>query len=187
MKTLTNNPLLSIITLLLLTANIVSLVFLWTHKHEEREGKGLPPPPGGNAFEFVSSELKLDSTQREAYKKLREEHQAGQKPLQDSIRTAKDRFFALLQQANVADSLIQAGSRKISETEQQLDILTFRHFQKLKAICNTEQQKKFDEIIGDVMRRMAPPKRRGPPPGREGEGPGRDHMPPPPDGNEPPR
>jgi len=183
MKNFTNNPLLSIITLLLLTANIVTLALLWTHKTAEKERREMQPPPaggGGQVFEFVSNKLKLDSAQREAYKKFRDEHQAGQKPLQDSIRKAKDAFFTLLRQANAPDSLIMADSRKTSEAEQQLEILTFRHFQKLRAICNADQQKKFDEIIQDVLRRMAPPRRQGPPPGREGEGPGRDHLPPPP-------
>ena len=193
MKNFTNNPLLSIIILLLLTANIVTLAFLWTHRGGDRREKGMPPPPGGQVFEFVSNELKLDSLQREAYRKLRDEHQAAQKPLQDSIRKAKDAFFALLQQANAPDSLIMAGSRKTSETEQQLELLTFRHFQKLRTICNADQQKKFDEIIQDVLRRMAPAKGQGPMPGgrredgpppggEEGEGPGGEHGPPPPDG-----
>jgi len=183
MKNFTNNPLLSIIILLLLTANIVSLVFLWTQKGGDKERREMPPPGGGGqVFEFVSNELKLDSTQREAYRKLRDEHQAAQKPLQDSIRKAKDAFFSLLQQAAAPDSLIQAGSKRTRDAEQQLDMLTFRHFQKLRAICNADQQKKFDEIIQDVLRRMAPPRRQGPPPGREGEGPGPggDHRPPPP-------
>jgi len=182
MKNFTNNPLLSVITLLLLTANIVTLALLWSHKAADKGGREMQPPPGGGGqvFEFVCNELKLDSAQREAYRKLRDEHQSGQKPLQDSIRKAKDAFFALLQQASAPDSLIMAGSRKTSEAEQQLEILTFRHFQKLRAICNADQQKKFDEIIQDVLRRMAPPRRQGPPPGRDGEGPGRDRLPPPP-------
>ncbi len=180
MKNFTNNPWLSVVTLLLLTANMVTLALLWTHKGTER-GDRNPPPPPGQVFEFVTNELKLDSTQQEAYKKLRDEHQAGQKPLQDSIRNAKDAFFALLQQGNVPDSMMQAYSKKAGEAEQQLDVLTFKHFQKLRALCNAEQQKKFDTIIQDVLRRMAPPKHQGPPPppGREGDRPQRDMMPPP--------
>ena len=182
MKNFTNNPLLSILILLLLTANIVTLALLWTNKSGDKRGKELPPPGvgGGQVFEFVSNELKLASAQREAYKKMRDEHQAGQKPLQDSIRKAKVEFFSLLQQPHVPDSWIEAGSKRASEAEQQLDLLTFKHFQKLRAICNEDQQKKFDEIIQDVLRRMAS-RRQGPPPGRgDGPGQGGEHGPPPP-------
>lgn len=178
MNNSTNNRWLSVVTLLLLTANIVTLALLWTNKNKETGGdKFLPPAQGrGDVFEFLTNELKLSSAQQEAYRKLRDEHQAGQKELQDNIRKAKDALFSLLKQPGVTDSLIHMYSRKAVEADQQLDEFTFRHFQKLRAICNAEQQEKFDKIIQDALRRMAPPKRQGPPPGmRSGEG-----LPPPP-------
>ncbi|MGC4103520.1 Spy/CpxP family protein refolding chaperone [Ferruginibacter sp.] len=193
-----NNRWLSIITLVLLTANIVTLGYLWTHKAKDTGGTPLPPPPGGQVFEFVTKELQLDSVQLQQYKALRDEHQAGQKPLQDSIRRSKEALFELLKMQNAPDSLVQHLSNKAAAAEQQLDLFTFKHFQKLRAICNATQQKKFDEIIQDVLRRMAPAKRqmgppptgiRGgmPPPNGDGPPPGADdRRPPPPDGEGPP-
>ncbi len=181
MNNLTNTRWLSVITLLLLTANIVTLALLWTNKKAGGREEGGFPPPQGQVFEFLTHELKLDTAQQEMYRKLRDEHRGGQKAIQDSIRKAKDDFFALLHEPNVTDSLVKIYSRKAVDAEQRLDEFTFRHFQKLRAICNAEQQKKFDEIIQDALRRMAPPRRQGPPPPGmrppEGEGP------PPPPGN----
>lgn len=167
MNNSTNNRWLSVVTLLLLTANIVTLALLWTNKNKETRGDKFPPPAQGTGevFEFLTNELKLSSAQQEAYRKLRDEHQAGQKELQDNIRKAKDALFSLLKQPGVTDSLIHMYSGKAVEADQQLDEFTFRHFQKLRAICNAEQQEKFDKIIQDALRRMAPPKRQGPPPG----------------------
>jgi Spy/CpxP family protein refolding chaperone len=190
MNNFTNNRWLSVVTLLLLTANIVTLALLWTNKNSGKERKG-PPPPAGQVFEFITHELNLDSTQQEAYKKLRDEHQALVRPLQDSVGKAKDNFFALLQVQPVADTTVQAYSVKIGALEQQLDLITFKHFQKLRALCNATQQEKFDHIIQEAMHRMAPPKQQGPPPGRRpeeggppppGMKPG-DEGPPPPPGN----
>lgn len=196
MTTSTNNRWFTIVILLLLTANIATLAILWiNHKGGGRGDGRMPPPPQGQVFEFVTNELKLDSLQKIAYSKLRDEHQVAQKTIHDSIGKAKDAFFALLQQPNVDDATIQAAAKKASDAESQMELLTFHHFQKLRAICNPEQQKKFDTIIQDVLRRMAPAKnRQGPPPGRPpGEGPGRFPPPqggqgnePPPPGNEPP-
>lgn len=174
MNNSTNNRWLSVVTLLLLTANIVTLALLWTNKNKETGGDKFPPPAQGRGevFEFLTNELKLSSAQQEAYRKLRDEHQAGQKELQDNIRKAKDALFSLLKQPGVADSLVHMYSRKAVEADQQLDEFTFRHFQKLRAICNAEQQEKFDKIIQDALRRMVPPRRQEPPPGmRPGEGP----------------
>ena len=190
MSIFTNNRLLSVITLLLLTANIATLGYLWMNRPGNVKMPPLPPS-GGQVFEFVTKELQLDSAQQLAYKKLRDEHQAGQRPLQDSIRKAKDDFFELLKQPSISDAELQQQSSKVAATEQQLELFTFKHFQKLRAICTAAQQKKFDEIIQDVLRRMAPAKRpqgppppgiRGgePPPPGEGDGPAGGMPPPPP-------
>lgn len=160
-----NNRWLTFLTLLLLTANIVTLTLLWSnHKGKDRDEHKMPPP-GEQVFDFVNHELNLDSTQREAYKKLREEHQAVQRPMHDSIKKEKDEFFALLQQSNVTENMIQAHAKRIGDLEQQISINTFGHFQKLRGLCNAEQQKKFDTIIQDVLSRLGQQRRQGPPPG----------------------
>ena len=179
MSNSTNNRWLSVVTLLLLTANIITLALLWTNKKNERDSDKPQPQQGGQVFEFITHELTLDSTQQQAYKKLREEHQAGVRPLQDSIRKAKDRFFDLMQDTNVTEYIIQEYSKKIGELEQQREVFNFKHFQKLRAICNKEQQIKFDKIIKDVLRRMGGPKRpQGPPPPERDDR--RERKPPPP-------
>ena len=181
MSNTTNNRWLTIITLLLLTANIVTLALLWTNKKQDREHLNPPPPqqqPSGQVFQFITNELKLDSTQQETYKELRDEHRSQVRPYQDSIGKAKDSFFDLLQQENIAETTILEYSKKIGELEQQRDVFTFKHFQKLRAICNKEQQIKFDKIIQDVLRRMAGPKRPpGPPPPGMENGERRPHPP----------
>ncbi len=161
----TNNRWFTVITLLLLTANIVTLVLLWTNKKPHREYHNLPPPQqqqGGQVFEFITNELKLDSVQQETYKKLREEHQSQVRPLRDSIGKAKDNFFDLLKQENINDSMVENLSKKIGNLEQQRDVFTFRHFQKLRAICNREQKNKFDGIIQQALQQMAPAKSQRP-------------------------
>jgi len=126
---------------------------------------------GAQVFEFVNRELNLNAGQQITYKKLREEHQSGVRPLQDSIRKAKVRLFDLLQDEQVTEITVQEYSKKIGELEQHRDVITFKHFQKLWAICNKEEQIKFDHIIREVLRSMGVPKRPPvpPPPEMEGE------------------
>jgi periplasmic protein CpxP/Spy len=177
MSNATNNRWLSVITLLLLTANIVTLAMLWANKNSEKRTDELPPN-GGRAFEFIIQELKLDSAQQLAYAKLREEHQLGQRENRDSINKTKDNLFELLKQTNVTDSILNIYSSRIGYFEQQRDLVNFKHFQKLRAICTKEQQIKFDSIIKEVMRRMGGPKgQQGPPPPRMENG---ERRPPPP-------
>ena len=37
-----------------------------------------------------------------------------------------------------------------------IELTTFYDFKKIRSICNAEQQKKFDEIIGEAFRMMGP-------------------------------
>ncbi len=154
---------------LLITANIAVLAILFIHRggHQARhEGPG----PGGNMFEYLTKELQLTKPQQDAYDSLRNEHHAATMKLQDSIRAAKDALFNLLQQANVSEDMISAASNKAAALNAQLDVLTFHHFQKLRALCTPDQQKKFDGIIQEAIRGMGR-QAQGPPPGGPG-GPG---------------
>lgn len=169
MNNFTNNRWLTVITLLLLTANIVTLTLLWTNKSNDKQ-QTAHPPPGGPVFEFLTRELNLDAAQQETYRTLRNEHQQAIRPLQDSIREAKDEFFGLLQQPLVTDTMIQEFSARIGMLEQRRDVVTLLHFQKLRAICNATQKKQFDDVIREALRRMGGPKKPpGPPPGMEDE------------------
>lgn len=151
MNTLKNNRWLSIITIVFLVANIITLVLLWQQNKPIRNDRR-NMPRDAQVFEFLSKELALDSLQKETYRKLRDDHQAIQRLLQDSIRKGKDAFFSLIQQRDVPDSLLQERSKKIAEFEQQMDLITFRHFQQVRAFCNPLQQEKFDTLIQDILR-----------------------------------
>ncbi len=155
------NKWLTIISILLLVANAVTLTLLWNKKG--REG---PAPLQGQVFEFVTRELNLTQAQQNEYKVLREQHQAAQRLLQDSIRLAKDAFFELLRVPVVNDTVLQAASNKGLLLQQQLEIVTFKHFQKVRMLCTLVQQQKFDEIIKQVLLQMSGPRMRppGPPP-----------------------
>lgn len=166
MKNFNSNRLLSVFTLLLLIANIITLILLWSNKNGKPGGIG--PMQKRPVFEFISKELSFTETQQSQFKKLRETHQAQQKPIMDSIRMAKDAFFDLLKLPNVSDTVLQKCNAKIGDYTQQLDLLNFKHFQQLRLICTPEQQAKFDKIINKVLIQMAGPK---PLRGRPGEGP----------------
>ena len=181
MSNLKNNRWLSVATLILLVANIITLTLLWTNKKNENAAVKRMPP--GQVFQFLTNELQLTEQQQAAYRILRDQHQASQQQFRDSIRKAKDALFSLLKQPTVPDSLLQEYSKRATVYDQQLDMITFRHFQQVRALCDPTQQKKFDNIIQDVLRRMGQNRRgQGPPRGgeRKGPPPGSDHEQPPP-------
>jgi len=153
-----------IISGILITANIVTLALLWTHKTENNNSRGDRRPQGGpQLFEYISRELNLDQKQKEAYALLRDEHHTGAEKLQDSIKAAKDKLFRMLQLPNTSEESITSQSNKAAALTAQLDVFTFLHFQKVRALCNARQQKRFDEIIQEAIQSMTHPQRPPPP------------------------
>jgi hypothetical protein len=104
-------------------------------------------------------------------------------------REAKDAFFCFTYN-NTILFLIQQLKKQLKNQRSMIRkqmYLTFRHFQQVRNLCNETQKKKFDTVIQQVLRMIAPPqgKPQGPPP-RRGEGmhdgppPGDDRREPPP-------
>lgn len=185
MSIFSNNRLLSIVTLALLVVNIFTLVLLWKHKNIEPPHMGNNQLPPQQLFEFVTKELGLNDSQQNAYKLLREEHQKGQKKLQENIKMAKDSFFALLKNNFVSDTLLSKENDKVAKAIAEIDLYNFKHFQQVRAICTAEQKVKFDAILKEIFNRMGNG-RRPPPPFNNQD---RDNRPPPPldkEGNPPP-
>ncbi|WP_316768444.1 Spy/CpxP family protein refolding chaperone [Pedobacter frigiditerrae] len=153
-----NKKILTALVVLLLIANVATIGLFWFKKDNK------PQQLKGGPAKFIIKELSLDKSQQEQYLVLVEEHQQGVRPLRDEIKDAKDDFFSLLNQPNVTEVEKLTAAKMVSASTEKLDLLTFNHFAKVRAICNPTQQKKFDDIIKQVMQMMGEqhPKGRGP-------------------------
>ena len=169
----------------LILMNITTLAALWWMSNAKADSK----PPQGGAISYLIKELQLDSMQQIKITALRDEHRMQAQSLRRRNREAKDAFFDLMQQEGISEAIINEAATNAVRYDAELAKVTFDHFKKIRAICTPTQQKKFDEIIHEVLRMQAGPQ--GPPPHREGRPPGgpegRDGPPredgPPPPGN----
>lgn len=169
----TKNKLLTWLVLLLLVANAATIAMFWLSRAKQ------PPLPKGTPRDFLVKELKLDVKQREQLDVLVKEHRQAAEQLRIKVKESKESLFGLLKQPNVTDSTKQHAAKAVSVITEELDLLTLDHFQKVRALCNSEQQKKFDDIISQLTTMMGQPRhpmdRQGPPPG----GPEENRLPPP--------
>lgn len=151
------NKLFSIVIILLLLLNTAVVVFLLLKKDKHR-----PPPhkkeQAGGAFEFLVKELQLDSAQIAKYTTLKDEHHEKADSLSEEKRRMKDLFFGLMKTKEFPDEEVQKKLDTIAIIDRTLDKVTFAHFKKLRAICNSQQQLKFDSIIMDVLHSQKPPR-----------------------------
>jgi protein CpxP len=167
---------------LLLLANAVTLVFFWLDRTKPGNG------PKAGAAGFLIEQLNFNEQQQQQFEVLAKEHRLKAQALRPKISAAKDAMFELVKQQGVSDSVKQAAAEKASLYMKELDLYTLEHFEKVRALCDTQQQKKFDEILNQltmVIANQRPPGERGKgpkeaPPGERREGPPQgDDMPPP--------
>jgi protein CpxP len=155
-----NNKLIGGLILLLVIANIATLSVFWLGRLNR------PGPPRGGPKDYIIKELGFNTAQQQKYEQLVADHHQKAEQYQENIKAAKDAFFNLLQNTAVADTTKKNAVDAISKQTEQLDLLTFEHFQKVRMLCTDEQKKKFDAIIHQVLEMMGRPKPpgNGPPP-----------------------
>lgn len=154
--------LLWLVVILLLT-NILTLSFYWL---KEKPGHGPAPTQADKEKrmgQFMVNELKFTPDQEAIYWKLRDTLIMAQRPVMDSIRSSKKRYFDLLKMQHGAeyDSLILARGNAVTTLQRQLDLITMHHFEKVRALCTEEQLVKFDTVIAEIVNRMTSPRKSG--------------------------
>jgi protein CpxP len=155
---------LKITVLMLLCTNIILLAYIWIHPF-----RTLPDPPRQNsAAEFLTRELKLNAQQQEQFEQLRNEHHHKMLDLQEQGGSLHHQFFELLSKSPADSLAVKRLADSMSANQEQIELLTFEHFKKVRTMCTEEQKKKFDEVIHEAMRMMAPRPPHEPPPGMPG-------------------
>ena len=86
MNTSGKNKIFTIIVVVLLTANSVSMLYFWWNKVDKGAGQNGPQ----DAKAFIIKELALTEQQKSAYQQLREEHQQKLRDLHESFKDAKE-------------------------------------------------------------------------------------------------
>jgi protein CpxP len=161
MKALAQNKFLVILVGLLLLANLAILLFFVVLKKDGNKHDSSHKNPS----EFVQKELGFDQQQTEKFKQLREQHVDSIRPYFESMRKLKDSLYGLLQKPATSDSQLSSITTSIGEKQKQIEEITFRHFQRVRALCTPEQLPKFDTLLHKIINR-GPGMRKGSPPGK---------------------
>jgi Spy/CpxP family protein refolding chaperone len=142
-----------LVIVLLLLINAGTLAWLWLGG----DSKG----PREGAVEYLAGQLNLDAAQRRQIEALREEHHQGNMEIRNRNKQLHDDFFDALKTSD--STQVESLADSMAALHKKQELLTWYHFKKIREVCNAGQKKKFDELIKETMRRMAPP-----PPGHLG-------------------
>lgn len=173
----------AIIILLLVALNIATVTSFFLLRSR-------PPGRGANqsgAMEFLVKELGFDSMQKQKLMVFKQDHRSKMEEVRRKNKEVKEALFDLLKNTDTPDSVIEKAANASVIYDVQAEIITFKHFQQIRSLCNEEQKKKFDAVIQQVLHMLAP--QPGGPPQGPPRGPGGEHPdgpPPPADGQRPP-
>ncbi len=171
--------------LLLVLCNIGLIVTIWLKPHH-----GEPPPHGASPRDYIIRELKFSDDQVKKYDVLIRDHQQAMRRLRHDAMDYRKQLFANLKNENQKNNFADSLSQLIAANQKEIELVTYNHFAQVHDLCNDTQKKDFDNIIGEVIKKMNggpgaphPPTGdgQGPPPGEKG-----DEPPPPPPGDDGP-
>ncbi|MES2389413.1 MAG: periplasmic heavy metal sensor [Bacteroidota bacterium] len=119
--------------------------------------------------EYLTRELSLSPEQEEAYEEMRFHHHEAVEGFRRKAGGFRRSIHKILK-GQALDSLrIIALSDSVGACQRNIELVTFYHFKEVRALCNAEQQQKFDSVIDEALQMMTPP--HGPGPGRHEHGP----------------
>ena len=158
---------------LLVLLNVLTLGVLWFQQF--RRPPGMFPPPGKqaeNSQRFLQRDLNLTEQQAQQFETLRNQYFLKSRTIMQEIHQLRkgitDELFSASPDAQKANKFAEEIGAKQAELER----LLFNHFLELKAVCQPEQQKKFQALMRDLLEMMKPPEPPRPPEGvRPGEPP----------------
>ena len=155
-----NTRFLKVVILALLLINIGTLTFMWLHRPGVH-GFG----PNGPA-DFLIKSIGFDANQQTEFARLRESHQQAMHNFKQQNGDVRQRFYAFLANPQADSTQWQPLADSIAAGQKQIELVTFRHFQAVRALCRPEQQPKFDAVIGEALQNMQPlpPPAPAPPP-----------------------
>jgi periplasmic protein CpxP/Spy len=156
--------------LLLVLCNIGLMLTIWL-----KPVAGSNVPRSETPRDYIVRSLKFSGEQTRQYDILVKDHQQAMHRLRHEAVELHNRLFNNLKTGDTSNVAADSLAGLIANNQREIDMVTYRHFLLVRALCTDTQKREFDNIIVDIMRKMGGP-HGGPPPPRDGEGP------PPPDG-----
>jgi periplasmic protein CpxP/Spy len=148
--------------------NLVILGLLFFH-HPQNKERMLPAERGGK--DPIVKELHFNASQEQKFNVLRDAHRSKMRSLKEENKNLRSALFATLKTEAITESAKKLFIEKISKNQEEMELITFEHFKKVRALGDEEQKQKFDEMIDKIINHLMGdhprPGRRMPPPFKE--------------------
>ncbi len=132
---------LAIVFLVLL--NLGTLGFLFSKRYI---GGGGPRKPD----KLIIEGLKLNDGQKLQFENLKKDHRSQINDIEKGEKAYHKAYFDLLKTASSDSLMIDSVIKSLSKAKYEKDIATYKHFQKLRLMCEPKQQILFDSLVDEM-------------------------------------
>jgi hypothetical protein len=152
------------LVILLVVLNIGILATVWFKHFPPPPDEMRRPPNGEKVADFLIEQLNFSAQQLADFTKLKQAHSQAVDSIRESGKETHRLFFENLKTEKQDTVMVNELAQAISANQMQIELVTFKHFEQVRKLCDEKQKEKFDEIIQEVLRRMAaPPGKKGSP------------------------
>ncbi len=140
---------LTILVLLLLVLNAVTLFFLLGKKDGPKN-----KPGGGRPYsEYLTKQLNLDSMQVAQLRVLRDKHKEELGNLWKEDRELQEAKFVLLKEGSTDSVKLDSIVTLIVANKKKFELAFHNHFLQIRALCRPEQVELFNKTLDEMKKR----------------------------------
>lgn len=145
-----------LVIIILVVINLLTIGTVWLVKP-----KGHRPMPHERDMTFLSRELGMTGANKEKLDALETQHHTEKRELLGKNKQLREDLFALLKMPQTDSTKINLYVDSILKNQQHIELMTYYHFSKVKAMCSPEQELKLEETIAEAIRMAGgkPPKK----------------------------
>lgn len=149
-KIISNPKILLALVVALLAINIALLWYSFGGgKNRSRNGR-----TGFSVERYMQKELGFDTLQVNQFRDLLQKNRDSMKLYGEHIKHAKADLYKLMQQENITDSIVESAATHLAQEQKALDLMMYRHFERVRKICKTDQLPKFDTMVTRMSNRI---------------------------------
>ena len=140
---------LTILVVLLLVVNAITLYFLMGNK------PALKKKPGGNRSysEYISKKLNFDTVQFQQLKELRDNHKKELDSLRKEDRQVQEAKTQMLKEG-VTDSVrLDSVFTLAAANKKKFELAFHKHFMQIRALCRPDQLPLFNQTLDEMNKR----------------------------------
>lgn len=136
----------------LIVLNATILFLFLGGKNPGRPGQGGQAPRDLQIIEALS----LDEEQQAKFEVLKEDHRGKMRELNSGTDEMLQAYFMLLESGEIDSTQKDSLESEFAALEKEKINVTFDHFQKLKTLCNPDQQEEFDAFLPTLIELVLP-------------------------------